>query len=217
GGADIPLPGALASATGLPLDPQLLEKVVYELRDGYLAKGYTDVAVAYQQTEAAPKQVDIAITVTPGKASTVTAVAFKGNKKVAAAALDKTAAIAKGSPYSDDAIDRAMLALQTYYYDHGFVNVIIMPPKPAGGPGPATFEITEGDQFRVGAVTLTGIDDAKKYLAMLPLKKGDVFSRAAIQTGIEKIQTALQKRVEPVTHVDAAKHTIDLDLQVPKT
>lgn len=216
GGAEIPLPGALATATGMPLDPQLLQKVVAEIRDGYLAKGYVDVQVTWKQAEVATKAVDVAIEATPGKASTITGVAFKGNKKLAAKDLEKQAAIAKGSPFSTDAIDRAVLALQTFYFDRGFINVLITAPKPSGGPGVATFEIAEGDQYRVGKLSVSGTGDDKKNLALVAVKAGDVFSRSKIQAGIEKLQQTLQKSVEPVSSIDPAKKTIDLELKVSK-
>ncbi|MEO8840622.1 MAG: POTRA domain-containing protein [Kofleriaceae bacterium] len=219
GGADLPLPGQLATATGLPLDPKVLDAVVAQLREQYLAKGFTAVAATWKQTDTAGHQVDVAIEVTPGKASTVTSVAMKGNKKLKQADLVKVVAIEPNSPFSTDAMDRAVVALTTYYYDHGFINIAVTAPSPTGGPSVATFVITEGDQFRVGKLEVTGVppEDAKKYLAMIAIKKGDVFSRSAIQTGIEKIQAAVAKEVDPITHLDIVKKTVDLELAVPKS
>jgi outer membrane protein insertion porin family len=219
GGADIPLPGLLATAAGLPLDPSLLDKVVAELRSDYLAKGFTAVAATWKQTDTAARQVDVAIEVTPGKPSTVTSVAMKGNKKIKQADLVKVVTIAPNSPFISDAMDNAVLALTTYYYDHGFINITVTAPAPTGGAAVATFAITEGDQFRVGKLEVTGVppEDAKKYLAMLTIKKGDVFSRSAVQKGIEKIQAAVAKEVDPITHLDIVKKTIDLELAVPKS
>lgn len=224
GGADIPLPGQLATATGLPLDPNVLDAVVNQLREQYLAKGFTAVTATWKQTEAkqtdtAAHQVDVAIEVTPGKASTVTSVAMKGNKKLKQGDLVKVVTIGPNSPFNSDAMDRAVVALTTYYYDHGFINITVTAPVPAGRPAVATFVITEGDQFRLGKVEVTGVPaaDARKYLAMLSIKKGDVFSRSAVQKGIQKIQAAVAKEVDPITHLDIAKKTIDLELAVPKS
>ncbi|HEX7702755.1 MAG TPA: POTRA domain-containing protein [Kofleriaceae bacterium] len=219
GGKDIPLPGLLATAAGLPLDPALLDKVVNELRSDYLAKGFTAVSATWKQTDTAARQVDVAIEVTPGKPSTVTSVGMKGNKKVKQADLVKLVTIAPNSPFVSDAMDNAVLALTTYYYDHGFINITVTAPAPTGGAAVATFAITEGDQFRLGKLEVTGVppEDAKKYLAMLAIKKGDVFSRSAVQKGIEKIQAAVAKEVDPITHLDIVKKTIDLELAVPKS
>jgi outer membrane protein insertion porin family len=219
GGADIPLLGQLATATGLPLDPALLDRVVNGLRIDYLAKGFTGVSATWKQTDTAGHQVDVAIEVTPGKPSTVTSVAMKGNKKIKQADLVKVVTIAPSSPFTSKAVDDAVDALVKYYQDHGFINITVTPPAPTGGPAVATFAITEGDQFRLGKLEVTGVppEDAKKYVAMLAMKKGDVFSRSAIQKGIEKIQAAVAKEVDPITHLDIVKKTIDLELAVPKS
>jgi outer membrane protein insertion porin family len=220
GGGDIPLPGLLSTAIGLPLDPSLLAKVVEELRAEYLAKGFTEVQVAWKDTDVGTNQVDVSIEITPGKATTITTVEFKGNTHAKKAELMKAIAgtLVPSSPWNNDLVDRASLLVSAYYYDHGFINVAVDPPKPSGGSSPATFSITEGDQFRVGKIDVKGVPDAdaKKYLAMVTVKKGDVFSRKRMQEGIVKIQAAAQTQVEPVTNIDAKKKTIDVTLDLTK-
>jgi outer membrane protein insertion porin family len=220
GGGDVPLPGQLAAATGLPLDPNLLAAVVAQLRDQYLAKGYTDVQVGWTSSDAGKGQVDVAIAVNPGKATTITTIEFTGNAHAKKAELLKALAgtLAASSPWNSDLVDRAVLSLIAFYYDRGYINVAVDTPRPTGASAPATFSITEGDQFRLGKIEVTGVgpDDAKKYLAMVTAKKGDVFNRTVMQQGIIKIQEAAQTQVEPITSIDAKKKTIDLKLDVAK-
>ena len=61
-----------------------------------------------------------------------------------------------------------------YYYDRGYINVAVTLPAPSAT---ATFEIKEGDQFRVGKLSIKDASpaDQKKWLALLGVKKGDVF------------------------------------------
>jgi len=220
GGQDIPLPGLLSTAAGLPLDPSLLSKVVAEVRAEYLAKGYTDVQVAWKATDVEKNQVDVSIEITPGKATTITTVEFKGNAHAKKTDLLKAmeGTVVASSPWNNDLVDRALLQLSSYYYDHGFINVAVDPPKPSGGSAPALFTIIEGDQFRLGKIDVKGVPDAdaKKYLAMVTLKKGDVFSRKSMQDGIIKIQNTAQTQVEPVTNIDPKKKTIDVTLDLTK-
>jgi len=220
GGQDIPLPGLLSTAAGLPLDPTLLAKVVAEVRAEYLAKGYTDVQVAWKATEVEKNQVDVSIEITPGKATTITTVEFKGNAHAKKTELLKAmeGTVVASSPWNNELVDRASLQLSAYYYDHGYINVAVDPPKPSGGAAPALFTIIEGDQFRLGKLDVKGVPDtdAKKYLAMVTLKKGDVFSRKSMQEGIIKIQNTAQTQVEPVTNIDAKKKTIDVTLDLTK-
>lgn len=220
GGGDVPLPGQLSTAVGLPLDPALLAKVVDELRTEYLAKGYADVQVGWKDSDVGTNQVDVGIEITPGKATTITTVEFKGNAHAKKADLLKAieGTVVPSSPWNSELVDRASLQLSAYYYDRGYINVAVDEPKPSGGASPATFSITEGDQFRIGKLDVKGVPDAdaKKYRAMVTLKKGDVFSRKTMQEGIVKIQNAAQTQVEPVTNIDAKKKTIDVTLDLTK-
>ncbi len=219
GGAQIPLPSQLATATGLPLDPGLLDAVVQQLREQYLAKGYTDVAATWKQTPSG-KQTDVSIEVTPGAVSSITTLEFKGNARIKKAELTKAigASLAEKSPWRTEAIEHATLALTAYYYDHGYLNVAIDPPKPSGNASPATFTINEGDQYKIGKLSVTNATaaDSAKYIGFIGAKSGDIFNRSKLQAGILKIQDAVKAQVDPVTKLDPKKKTIDIDLQLPK-
>jgi outer membrane protein assembly factor BamA len=223
GGADLPLPGQLTSAIGLPVDPALLDALGVQLRDQYLAKGYTAAAVEWKQTPAGSGAVDVAVEVTPGKASIITAVDFKGNAHVKKADLIKAIGdgFAPSSPWNTDVITRGSLLVSGYYYDHGYVNVAVEEPPPPGQPGPAVYTISEGDQFRLGKLEVTGVPaaDAKKYLGMIKLKQGEIFNRTAISDGLTKINQALGDSgqfVAPVTNIDTKKKVIDIKFDVTK-
>jgi outer membrane protein assembly factor BamA len=220
GGGAIPLPGQLAAATGLPVDLGLVAALADELRTQYLDKGFTAVVVTWKQVPAGAGQADITVEVTPGAASKISAVEFKGNSHAKKAELAKAIGdtVAAGAAWNTDKVDRATLVITAYYYDHGFVNVAVTAPKPPGATAPLVFTIVEGDQFRLGKVEVTKVsaDDAKKYLKLAGLKKGDVFSRTAVSTGITKIQDASKQVVTPITKVDTKKKTIDLALELSK-
>ncbi len=226
GAADIVTPGQLATAIGLPIDLALLDAVARQLRDQYLGRGFVDATVDWKQTPAGKGQVDITIEVTPGKASTVASLDFKGNVHAKRDDLLKAlnSDLVTGTPWDLDRVERASLLVASYYYDHGYVNVTVDAPKPVGGPSPAVFTISEGDQYRVGKLEVSGVSpaDAKKYLPLVGLKSKDIFSRSAIVAGVQKIADAVHAagmtnaNVLPVTKVDTAKKTIDLTLEITK-
>jgi outer membrane protein insertion porin family len=221
GGADIPLPGQLATATSLPIDPVLLDSVTTMLREQYLSKGFTDVAAAWKQTESGKGEADVTIEVTPGKASTITTVEMKGAAHAKKGELEKLIVedAAPGRAFEGDHIERAALVITAFYYDRGFVNVKIDTPKPAGGPAPAVFTITEGPQFKLGKIEIKGVsaDDAKKYRAMVKAKTGDVFSRSVLAEAIQKIQEDAKAVVTPLTDVKTDKKLIDLTIEISKS
>lgn len=213
----VTLPGQVVAANGLPLDPVLLDRITRELRDKYLDNGYVD-AQARWSTKPVGNQVDVSIEVTPGTAIVVDKVAFQGNVHVKSDELAKAIAadVAKGVPWNSAKVEHAELALTGYYFDRGYVNVTVAPPAPSTS---VTFEIKEGDQFRIGKLSIKDAKpaDEKKLLALLGVKKGDIFSRAAMTNGMKKLQDATKSTdVTPVTKVDAAKKTIDVEFELPK-
>ena len=78
------------------------------------------------------------------------------------------------------------------------------------------FDITEGDLFHLGTVEITGVDaaTAKKYMAQVKVKKGDVFKRSAIAESMEKLRTAANVDVLPLTEVDTDKKTIGIKFEI---
>jgi outer membrane protein assembly factor BamA len=223
GGKLLQLPGQLTSAIGLPVDPALLDALGVQYREQYLAQGYTDATVAWKQADAGKGAVDAIIEITPGKASTITAVDFKGNAHVKKADLVKAVGdgFAPNSPWNPEIVTRGSLLVTSYYYDHGYVNASVEEPPPPGQPGPVVYAITEGDQFRVGTLSVTNASaaDAKKYLAMIGVKQGQIFNRSAIAEGIQKIEQSLKDSgqvVVPVTNVDSKKKVVDLEFKISK-
>jgi outer membrane protein insertion porin family len=226
GGAELALPVQLVSAIGLPLDPALLQAAADQLRDRYLERGYVDAAADWQTTPATGGQVDVAIEVVPGAVVTIDRVTFVGNAHAKPAALTTAigADLVTGAPWVRDRVDRGSLGITSYYYDHGFINVTVETPEPSGDRVALAFTIHEGDQYRLGAVAVTGVtpEQAKRYTALHKLKRGDVFDRSAVAAAIAKLTDAAHADamptayVTPLTNVDAAKKTIDLTFELAK-
>ncbi|HEY1549242.1 MAG TPA: POTRA domain-containing protein, partial [Kofleriaceae bacterium] len=196
GGSDLPLPGQLSSAIGLPVDPGLLDALGGQLVDTYLSNGYADASVTWKQTQAGSGSVDVAVEVTPGKPSTISTVDFKGNTHIKKADLLKALndTFPANTPWTIGRVMHGQLVVETYYYDHGYINVAVEQPRPPGDIAPLIYTITEGDQFHVGKLEFINVQPAesKKFLGTLGFKTGDVFNRSAISAGIEKLNASLK-------------------------
>lgn len=214
----VALPGQVAAANGLPLDPVLLDSIARELRAKYLANGYVDAQVRWS-TKPVGNQVDVSIDVAPGTAIIVDKVDFKGNAHAKSDELAKAivADIGKGTPFTSEHLEKAKLELTAYYFDRGYVNVQVAAPAPAPT---IVFDIKEGDQFRLGKLSIKDAKpaDEKKWLALIGVKKGDIFSRSAMTTGMKKLQDATKAAdITPLTKVDADKKTIDVEFELAKS
>jgi outer membrane protein assembly factor BamA len=212
--AGVQLPAHVQAATGQPLEPARLDAQAAQLRDQLVVAGYPDASVRWT-TKPAGNEVDVVVTVAPGPRIVIDHVVLAGNAHAKAAELLKAMDLPPG-PWNQERVDRATVNLNSYYYDHGYVNVSVEPPAPSATP---TFTIQEGDQFRIGKLSIKDAKpaDEKKWLALLGVKKGDVFSRAAMTAGVQKLQDATSSEVEPETKLDDKKKTIDIVFALQKS
>jgi outer membrane protein assembly factor BamA len=223
GGRDLPLPGQLTSAIGLPVDAGLLDALGNQLVEMYLSNGYADASVAWKQTRAGSASVDVAVEVTPGNASIVSTVDFQGNAHAKKADLIKalTDTFPANAPWTIDRVMRGQFLVTSYYYDHGFVNVAVEQPKPPGTTAPLIYTIIEGDQFRIGKLEFVDKQiETKKYLGMLGIKSGDIFNRSAVSAAIEKLNDSVKaenRAFVPISNVDTKKKVIDLKFELQKS
>jgi outer membrane protein assembly factor BamA len=214
-GTAVPLPGQLAAAIGLPLDPVLLDTVAGQLRDHFVSDGYPDAQTRWT-TKPVGSQVDVGLIVTPGTRVVIDHVDLVGNAHAKVADLLKVMDLPAG-PWNQARVERASLQIDAYYYDHGYVNVSVETPAPSATP---KFTIKEGDQFKLGKLSIKDASpaDEKKWLALLGVKKGDVFSRAAMTDGMQKLKDATKAEdITPETKLDSAKKTIDVVFVIQKS
>lgn len=199
---------------GSPLDPVKLDAQSLAFQQQLVGDGYPDASVRWH-TRAAGDQVDVVVSVAPGTRIVIDHVTLVGNAHAKTADLLEAMDLPAG-PWNQDRVDRATLQLNSYYFDHGYVNVSVAAPAPSATP---TFTIKEGDQFRIGKLSIKDASpaDEKKWLGALGVKKGDVFSRAAMTAGVQKLGEAAKADVEPETKLDDKKKTIDIVFTLQKS
>jgi outer membrane protein insertion porin family len=124
-------------------------------------------------------------------------------------------------PRDDDAIGRSALAVTTYYWDHGYAQGSVQSVEYS--PATDTVRITvarEGPVYTIGSVALTGNDSGDA--AMVKLRTGTTFSRAAIVRDRETLAELYQQRgyayasVVPFTKLDLTAHAISITFEVTR-
>lgn len=222
GGAAIALPGQLATAVGLPLDPALLDSIADDLRSRYRRRGFRDAVAGWRTTKlGGGGEVDVAIEVDTGKLTTIDGAQFRGASHAKQADLVAAlgSELAPNTPWLDDRVERLAQLVTDWYLDRGFVNVKVKVAPPAGEHGPIVFTIDEGDLFKLGKLDFAGVPakEAKRLVGRLGIKRGDAFSRAKIADAMKKLGTELHgAAVTPITNVDTAKKTIDIRFEISK-
>ncbi|HUJ58881.1 MAG TPA: POTRA domain-containing protein [Kofleriaceae bacterium] len=220
-GGDVALPGELATAVGLPLDRALLEAAAARLAARYRDRGYRDATVGWQ-TASAGAAVDVTYAIAEGDAYTIDGIELRGNTRVKRAELIKALGgmLPPGTPWVDDQVMHAVGRLVDYYNDHGFVMARIEPPKPTGQHAALVLAIDEGEQFRVGALAVTGVADPRPYVAALGVKSGELFDRSAMNAAMHRLEDVARAHgiarpeVQPQSLVDGGKHAIDVTFAI---
>jgi outer membrane protein insertion porin family len=162
----------------------------------------------------------------PAAAGPTPKVEFTGNSAVPSAQLRAVIAehplLDKAGAIDQEVLDRDLLLISSYYWDHGHAEVQVGKPVISAAKDAITIAIKEGPVFTIGSVTVTGelIGTAKENLDKLRVRAGATFSRSMIANDREALSTYYQDRgyasvnVTPIAKVDAAHKTIGLSFEI---
>jgi len=215
------------------LDPLLVEETVQLLKKVYEDKGYLDATISFR-TVPHPDNTAVAIfDVKEGPRVRITEVKFNGNKAFPARTLGRIIETAPHNLLSfltgTGVVDHKKLAedvdrLTAFYYDHGYLNVHVADPVIArhGESITVTYNIDEGEPFKVGKVNLAGDlkVDQKELRDKLTLKNGEIFRGSTMQHDVLTLSDFYSNRgyayvnVDPRTQLDPFRHMIDVAFNI---
>ena len=142
-----------------------IEADIKALEEFYQNAGYLDAKVTDVQPQRVDeKNVNLIYRITEGPVYTVAAVAVAGNKLYQTADLVPVFQLEAGQAYSlaDMKIDLSTIA--DYYGSRGYADAKVTPrlDKKASGQVSVTYAIEEGNQFKVGKISISGNQKTKE-------------------------------------------------------
>lgn len=215
----------------------LLDMVaVFNLRDDigeyYTEKGFLLASVQTKTRTLSHNRVDVMFKIDERVRISIASIKFEGvggarAKALAALVRQPGGTNSVGGPYVAAKFRRSLLRVTDYYYNRGYINVVVREPKVSflaknKKQLTVTVKITEGKRYRVGKVAIKGSLKApvRVYRARLKLRRGQIFSRAKVVAAIKRL-VALHKskgidqpNITPVTKINQRRHTVDLTFQV---
>lgn len=211
-----------------PQEPAKIRRLAEDLQADLVSHAFLDATVDWRIVDADDGRVDVKITVTEGPKVTVSALKFTGNRTLTSAELESifhTRGLAVGQPFTPVARDVALFAVVDRYLDHGHIHAAFGANSeirsPDGKTIAATYELREGDAYRVGKLTVRGtlVAPVREYEKLLGVRPGQPFNRSRLAQGIEKIRTLHSSRgapanVNPLTTVDDKAKKVDLALEI---
>jgi outer membrane protein insertion porin family len=230
------LEGALRIRPHTILDPEKARQGIEAARKLYADKGYLDAKITYDTVPAGENEIDVRYTVVESAPVRVQDIEFEGNEAFSSRKLRGLLQTKEQwllTPFTGagnlnkDVLRTDVERLTAFYYDNGYVTVRIDEPKVERREDGlvVVFKIDEGDQFRIGRVSIAGKDlpeGSQEVPKDLATKPGEVFSASALRDDTQKLTEDLSEggfafaNIDPQTEVDPEEKLVNITFQVER-
>lgn len=218
-------------AEGRVFDRSLLEKVEQELQRQYFSRGKYAVRINTTITPLERNRVGILIDISEGRVARIKQINIIGNRSYTDKELLEEFSLTtptffstftKSDQYSKQSLAADLETLRTWYLDRGYLEFNIDSTQVSITPDKKdiylTINITEGAQYRIDTVTLSGelVVPAGDMYPLIDINPDDVFSRKRVTEAVEQISTLLGNQgyafanVNTVPDLDKENHTVKL-------
>ena len=193
-------------AEGRVFDRSLLDKVEQELRRQYFSRGKYAVRIETTITPLERNRVGILIDISEGEVARIKQINIVGNHVFTDKELRKgftldtpsfLSFITKNDQYSKQKLSADLEILRSFYLDRGYLNFNIISTQVSITPDKKdiyiTINISEGEQFKIREVTLSGqlVLKPEELFPLVMINPGDVFSRKRVTEAVDRISAKL--------------------------
>jgi outer membrane protein insertion porin family len=193
-------------AEGRVFDRSLLDKVEQELRRQYFSRGKYAVRIETTITPLERNRVGILIEISEGEVARIKQINIVGNHRFTDKELRKgftldtpswLSFITKNDQYSKQKLSADLETLRSFYLDRGYLNFNVISTQVSITPDKKdiyiTINISEGDQYRIREVTLSGklVLKPEELFPLVKINPGDVFSRKRVTEAVDRISAKL--------------------------
>jgi len=221
----------VADIKDAPQDSTLIKNLAEVLRAELVSHAFLDATVDWRTVDAGEGRVDVVLTVTAGPKVTLSTLTFRGHrilKTAELAALLRTHGVAVGQPFAPAATQRALIAVMARYRDLGHIHAELGETSETRSPDRATisvtYELREGDVYRLGKLAIRGalVAPVRDYEKRLGARPGQPFNTSQLASGLDKIRALHRERnagepnITPMTTIDEKTKKVDLTLEIAK-
>jgi outer membrane protein insertion porin family len=200
-------------------DPRKLKDGIDQVKAEYRRKGYSRAEVTSStKDDPSANTTTLVLVVDPGPRMRVKDVLVEGNlafsdRRIRKLLKTKTRRWWRPGIYDEQVLEEDVERIRAFYRQHGYQDVTVdheVTTDPSGKWLYVHFTVTEGQQHRVGDVTLSGnalFSDAE-LKALLTLKPGAVYNADSLQTDLRTIKQHygdrgyINAQVTPRTELD---------------
>ena len=188
------------------VDEQQLEEARQKIIEIYQARGFTNVSVDFRIDPIDEKRgtARVVFNVNEGVKGAVSQIRFEGNAHVSQKVLRKQMKtrgktlihfMDKSGRLDEVQLEQDLDKIREYYQDHGFIDVEIKDvrkERTEKGPMIITIVISEGPQYHVRKLTITGYQHTTepKVRTLLKMKEGSVYSPKQLRDDAKAVADA---------------------------
>jgi outer membrane protein insertion porin family len=193
-------------AEGRVFDRSLLDKVEQELQRQYYSSGKYSVRIDTTVTPLERNRVGILIDISEGRVARIRQINIVGNHRFSDKELKEDftleppnlfSFVTKSDQYSKQKLSADLEILRSFYLDRGYLNFNINSTQVSITPDKRdiyiTINITEGEQYRIREVTLSGdlVVEPEELFPLVRINPDDVFSRKRVTEAVDRISEKL--------------------------
>ncbi len=215
--------------------PQKVKESVEALRKAYIEEGYYAASIDPQLVVNDENEGTLTFRVNEGEKVYIGNIRFDGNKILSDKELRKVMEtkekwifswLTGRGTYNEQVLQNDLDIVADQYYNQGYVQVKVRQPritlKDDNKKMDVDIEIDEGEQFRVGELTVQGdlLQSKEEILALSKLKPNDIFSREQLRASVLAVNNLYADRgyayvnVSPLTRIDPEKKLVNLAFDI---
>lgn len=223
---DSSIQSALSTIKGQPFSISAIERFdVANVRPVYLSHAYLQVQFGAPAVQVNGDNVDVTVPITPGAAYVWGGVTWSGNRAYTTAdlnALVTGAGLANGQPADGTKIEAIWKNVRQAYGHRGYIEATVEPKETfdaASHTAAYTVNISEGEQFHMGKLVLSGlsIDAERRLRAAWKLPEGQLFDQTYTNFFLSKGAAdalkglpAAQDKMGYYLQKNSQQHTVDV-------
>jgi outer membrane protein insertion porin family len=221
--------------TGNILNPYLVKKNIQSLTQFYKDEGYYLVQISSQTKKISEEQGELIFDIKEGRKVKVREVIIEGNRSLSDKQIKKEMKTKKHGLFSfitssgylkKETLSQDTQKIEDLYFNQGFIQAAIQEPKVTFDKKEKgliiTIPISEGDQYRVGKITIKGnsVISAEEIQKKVRMHEGEDFNRAQLRQDISDIQDLyadqgyLFAHISPLTHEIPKEKKVDVTLEI---
>ena len=176
--------------------PYLQTEIVAGLNrvlEKYRESGFVFVSIEPEVVTVPPDQVQIRLHIHEGTRAITGEIAIEGNHLLSTGNLRRALGLREGNSFDQIAFERGIDRILNLYSERGYPKAEIEPIdfhlSEEQGTVDLHLQIREGNQVRIGAVKLTGLQKTKPEVVLreLPVQTGDVFDQRKIDQSFHRL------------------------------